>query len=166
MAQDIENKSQTPQGELQRYADPFKAMRSEMERVFDRFMPGRLGGWPDVFGSELRTALSPHVDVRDEKDELVIEAELPGIAEKDVEITFADGLLSIKGEKKSEREENKDNYRLQERSFGSFQRSFRVPDSVDEERIKAVFDKGVLRITMTKKPHAVRKEKKIAIGKG
>jgi HSP20 family protein len=77
-----------------------------------------------------------------------------------------DGVLSLKGEKKSERDEKKDTYHRIERSYGSFERSFELPDSADEEHIKAEFNKGVLRVVIPKRPEAVKAEKKIPIGKG
>jgi HSP20 family protein len=91
---------------------------------------------------------------------------LPGIDEKDVEVLVRDGVLSLKGEKKSERDEKKDNYHLVERSYGSFERSFQLPDSADEAQIKADFNKGVLRVVVPKRAEAVKTEKKIPIGKG
>jgi len=75
------------------------------------------------------------------------------------------GVLSLKGEKKSERDEKKDTYHLVERSYGSFERSFELPDSIDEEQIKADFNKGVLRVVVPKRPEAVKATKKIPIGK-
>ena len=90
----------------------------------------------------------------------------PGIDEKDIEILVRDGVLTLKGQKKSERDEKKENYHLVERSYGSFERSFRLPDSIDEAQIKADFNKGVLRIVVPKRAEAVKSEKKIPIGKG
>jgi HSP20 family protein len=75
-------------------------------------------------------------------------------------------MLLLKGEKKSERDEKKDTYHLIERSYGSFQRSFRLPDSADEENIAADFNKGVLRIVVPKRAEAVKREKNIPVGKG
>ena len=75
-------------------------------------------------------------------------------------------MLSLKGEKKSERDEKKDTYHLVERSYGSFERSFRLPESADQEKIAADFSKGVLRVVVPKRPEAVKAEKKIPIGKG
>jgi HSP20 family protein len=76
-----------------------------------------------------------------------------------------DGVLSLKGEKKFERDEKKETYHLTERSYGAFERMFRLPDSADEDKIKANFEKGVLRIVVPKRPEAVAAEKKIQIQK-
>lgn len=108
----------------------------------------------------------PSIDVRETETEFVVEAELPGMDEKDVSVTLNNGILTLKGEKKSEREEKKDDYHLMERSYGSFQRSFRVADAVDADKVNASFDKGVLTVTMPKRPEAVKTEKRIPIGKG
>jgi HSP20 family protein len=86
--------------------------------------------------------------------------------EKNVEVKFADGLLTIKGEKREKKEEKKKDYHLSERSYGSFQRSFTVPDGVDADKIDATFKDGVLTVTLPKTPEAQRKEKQIAIKKG
>jgi HSP20 family protein len=108
----------------------------------------------------------PDVDVHENDKEIVFEADLPGIDEKNVAITLRDGILSLKGEKKSERDERKDTYHLMERSYGSFERSFQLPDTIDEDRIKADFSKGVLRVVVPKRPEAVKTPKTISIGKG
>jgi HSP20 family protein len=86
--------------------------------------------------------------------------------EKDIDVKFADGVLTIKGEKKEEREEKKKDYYLSERRFGSFQRSFRVPEGVDADKIDASFKNGVLTVMLPKSAEAQKREKKIAIKKG
>jgi HSP20 family protein len=103
--------------------------------------------------------------VRETDTELVVEAELPGMDEKDVSVTLNNGVLTLKGEKKSEREEKKDNCHLMERSYGSFQRSFQVADTIDADKVKAAFEKGVLKVTLPKRPEAVKAEKRIPIGR-
>ena len=144
-----------------RTGDIFDTMRHEMNRLFDSFDRGG-SGWPSLLrGTSGATSLD--IDVRDDGKCLVIEADIPGVEEKDVSVTLADGLLTISGEKKTEREEKKDNYVLSERSFGSFRRSLRLPDSIDESKVEAHFDKGVLKITAPKKPDAVKSERKIEI---
>jgi HSP20 family protein len=75
------------------------------------------------------------------------------------------GVLTLQGEKKSEREEKKDDYHLMERSYGGFQRSFRVPDTIDADKAKASFEKGVLKVAIPKRAEAVKAEKRIPIGK-
>jgi len=103
----------------------FEDMRDEMNRVLQRFE----GGWPHWAASATRwpaaNVVVPEFDVHDNDKEIIVEAELPGVDEKDVTVTFDNGYLTIKGEKKVEREEKKENYYLAERSFGSFQRSLR-----------------------------------------
>jgi HSP20 family protein len=108
----------------------------------------------------------PAVDVAETAKGYEITAELPGIEEKNVEVKYADGTLSIKGEKKDEREEKKENYYLSERNYGSFQRSFRVPDGVDTDKVEASFKNGVLTVMLPKTPEAQKKEKRIEIKQG
>ena len=143
----------------------FSAIREEMDRVFERFS----SGWPGMgelslrgFGSD---QMPLNLDVHDDGKSLTIEADLPGIDEKDVELTLSNGVLSIKGERKSEREEKKADYYVSERSYGSFHRSLRLPEGVDESSLKASFEKGVLKIVAQKKPEALKPEKRIEIGK-
>ena len=89
-------------------------------------------------------AAVPAVDIAETDKAYEITAELPGMDEKNIEVKFADGVLTIRGEKKDEKEEKKKDYYLSERSYGSFQRSFQVPDGVDTDKIEATFKKGVL----------------------
>ncbi len=163
MAQEI-NKSETESAPAPRYSDPFSVLRSEMDRVFDAFL-GRGFGLPSLQRPGGDQAVMPSIDVCETENEVVVEAELPGMDEKDVTVTLSGGILTLKGEKKSEREEKKDDYHLTERSYGSFQRSFRVPEAVDQEQVTASFDKGVLKVTMQKRPDAGPSEKRIPIGK-
>lgn len=162
MAQEI-RQSEPATPSTQKPADPFGAMRAEMDRVFDSFLGRRSGGFPALFGESDTAMVMPKVDVRENGDAITVEAELPGMEEKDVDVTLRDGILTIKGEKKSERTTKEDDYHMSERSYGSFQRSFRVPDSVDNENISAKLEKGVLHITLPKRPEAVKAEKKIPI---
>jgi HSP20 family protein len=166
MAQEIK-KPETSGSVARRYRDPFAEMRAEMDRVFDNFVGGSLFGRPSLPSRAETTAMAGcDIDIRENDKEIVVEAELPGIDEKDVQVSVRDGVLSLKGEKKSERDEKKDTYHLVERSYGSFERSFSLPDSADQDNITADFNKGVLRIVIPKRAEAVKAEKKIAIGKG
>ena len=147
-----------------RSGDVFDTMRQEMNRLIDSFDRG-LGSWPGLLQGRSGTPASFDIDIRDEGQAIVVEADVPGMAEKDISVTLSNGVLTIAGEKKSEREEKKDNYYLSERSFGSFKRSLRLPDTIDEEKIEAHIENGVLRIRAAKKPEAVNSERKIEIGK-
>ena len=110
--------------------------------------------------------LTPHMDVKETDKEIVVETELPGIDEKDVSLALKDGVLTIRGEKKHEVDEEKENYRIMERRYGSFQRSLRLPDTVDEDKIEATFNNGVLKVSLPKRPEAIGKHRKIPIKKG
>src|SRR5690349_2513728 len=126
MAQEIK-KQETIGGAASRYRDPFTEMRAEMDRIFDNFLgPNFFARWPLVSRSGPSRISAPTVDIHENDKEFVFEAELPGIDEKDVQVTIRNGVLSVKGEKKSEQDEKKDTYHLVERSYGSFERSFRL----------------------------------------
>jgi HSP20 family protein len=150
-------------GKVARPTDVFGAMREEMDRLLGRFERG----WPAMPGRMFESdAMVPSLDVHDDGKQLTIEADLPGVDEKDVTVTLANGLLTIKGEKKSEREEKDKSYYLAERSYGAFERSLRLPDTIDESRLEARFEKGVLKVSAPKKPEAIKAEKRIEIRKG
>jgi HSP20 family protein len=142
--------------------EPFTSLRRDMERLFEDF--SRDVGWgpPGTAGM----AMAPHIDVSETDSEIKLEAELPGVDEKDVEIVLEDGRLTIKGEKKLEKEEKKQDYYLHERSYGAFARSISLPFDADPDQIKATFAKGVLTVTVPKPPEVRAKQKKIPIGKG
>lgn len=131
---------------LTRY-DPFRDMarlQDEMSRLFDE----RLVGSPESMG------WTPACDVFEDGDEVVIRAALAGVSPKDVDIRFENGVLTLKGERKMEREERKDNYHRVEMSYGSFTRSFALPATVDPEKIRAESKDGVLSIHLPKKAEA------------
>ncbi len=157
---------------------PLLDLRHRIDDLFDDFTEGwrlpsvRRHPWsPDTLAdfpslSTLQGDLADiKFDVADSDDAIEISAELPGMDEKDVDLSLSNGVLTIKGEKKTETEEKKKDYYCRERRFGSFVRSFRVPDSVDEAKIKASFDKGVLEIALPKKSEAKAKTKKISVSK-
>ena len=158
--------TKSPETSVSRPRDLFTAMRDEMDRVFEQFERG-FPRWPSVFrrGNGDVAVMVPEFDVRENTNAITIEAELPGVDEKDVSVTMANGMLTIKGEKKQQKEEKTENYYLAERSYGAFERSLRLPDTIDETKVEAKFDKGVLKITAAKKPEAVKAERKIEIKK-
>ena len=152
---------------------PFESLRREVDRLFEDF---QLGSWRSPFGrsvfdvqpfwrGEISWGKAPAVDIVDKGNAYEITAELPGMDESNIDVKFADGTLTIKGEKRDEKEEKKKEYCLSERRYGSFQRSFGVPDGVDADKIEANFKNGVLTVTLPKTPQAQRSEKKIAIKK-
>ena len=155
--------AKTADTSLARARGVFGAMRDEMDRMFERFDDDR-PRWPGV----LRRAggastVVPELDVHENSKSVVVEAELPGVEEKDVTVTLANGCLTIEGEKRDQREEQGETYYRSERSFGAFERCLRMPDTIDENKVEARFDKGVLRITAAKKPDAVKAERRIEI---
>lgn len=139
--------------------DPFGALRQEIDRVFEDF-----GRWPMMSLSKFTTA-TPKLNVSETDQALEVEAELPGMDEKDVEVIFRDNVLTLRGEKKSEREEKKKDFHVMERSYGAFSRSIPLPFDADPGSIKAEFDKGVLRLTIPKPKDLVTKTVKIDIQK-
>jgi HSP20 family protein len=146
-----------------RQRDVFSAMRDEMDRMFERFEHG-WPRWPTLPRRDVAMTV-PELDVHESSNSIVVEAELPGVDEKDVTVTLANGVLTIKGEKRQEKEEKGASYYMAERSFGSFERSIQLPDSVDEAKVEAKFDKGVLKVTAAKKPEAVKAQRRIEIKK-
>ncbi len=164
MAQEIKKNDQPDRLTPTTPADPFQSMRSEVDRIFDTFLGRRFGDSPRLFQSQVMP-VTPSIDVAENETAIRIEAELPGMKEDEVNVSLKDGVLTIQGEKKSERDETKDDVHLTERSYGRFQRSFGVPDSVDQDQIEAKMDNGVLHISLPKRPDAVQSEKKIPIGK-
>jgi HSP20 family protein len=150
---------------------PFETLRREVDRLFDNFGGGF---WPSPFRRstfdiepfwrrETAWTAVPAVDVAESEKGYEITAELPGMDEKNIEVKLVNGTLTIKGEKQEEKEEKKKDYYLNERRFGSFERSFAVPESVDETKIEAPFKKGVLMLTLPKKAEAQTPAKKIEV---
>ncbi|NJO32321.1 MAG: Hsp20/alpha crystallin family protein [Rhodospirillales bacterium] len=154
--------ARAPETTVGRPRDIFSAMRGEMDRMFERFEHG-LPRFPHLFRADKGSVMLPELDVRENATTITVEAELPGVEEKDISVTLSNGILSIKGEKKQDKEEKAENYYLAERSYGAFERSLQLPDSVDETKVDAKFDNGVLKITATKRPEAVKAQRKIEI---
>lgn len=150
---------------------PFESLRREVDRLFDDFhaFDFRLPSTRSLFGHELpspRSAdwpVAPAMDLVEKDKEYEITAELPGLDEKNVEITLSNHTLTIKGEKQEKKEEKDKDYYLSERRYGSFQRSFHVPEGVDADKIDASFTKGVLTVKLPKTAEAQKAEKKITV---
>jgi len=135
-------------------SDPFFSLQSQINRLFNEDFLPTTKEFNDV---------TPSIDVVESEKEIKVKAELPGIKEDDVDVSISQNYLSIKGEKKDEHENTEDNYIFRESSYGSFQRSFSLPDNVDGNKSEAEFKKGVLTITIPKKDSPENKVKKIKI---
>lgn len=150
---------------VSRPRDFFESMRDEMNRMLGTFDLNR-NEWPMMLSARAgEDLIAPQFDVHESDSDITIEAEIPGVDEKDVNVTFANGVLTVKGEKKAEHEEKKKNYYVSERSYGSFERAIRLPATVDDGKIAAHIDKGVLKITAGKRANAAPAERKIEIKK-
>lgn len=150
---------------MQRYeGDPFVAFRQEMNRLMEGFFEDM---WmPSLWREERLTTFTPRIDVTDNDTELVVTAELPGVDPQDVEITVTGNALTLKGEKKSEREEKDEgrNYYRLERSYGAFSRQIQLPpDVVDVDQVDASYHNGVLTIRLPKLAPAQSVVKKIEV---
>jgi len=170
MAEPQKSPIKTEQAPAPRAWHPLETLQREVDRIFDDFTRGtwrwpfmRQGRLEPLWRGELGWAASPAVDIAERDDAYEITAELPGMDEKDIELTVSEGTLTIKGEKSEEKEEKKKDYYVSERRYGSFQRSFGLPDGVDPDKIEAAFKKGVLTITLPKTPEAQKAKKKIAV---
>ena len=134
---------------------PFRELarlEREMEEMF-----GRLPSWP----WSRERGWAPAVDMIDEDDRIVVRADLPGLDEKDIEVTVHDGMLTVRGERKAEKEEKKEGYYYNERSYGMFSRTLPLPAAVEADKVKATFKKGVLEVHLPKAKEA--QDKKIEI---
>lgn len=150
---------------------PFESLRQEVDRLFEDF---DRGFWRFPFGRSMLEVepfwkrepswgATPAVDIVEKDDAYEVKVDLPGIDEKAVEVKLTDDSLTIKGEQQEEKEEKKKDYYLRERHFGSFERSFALPEGVDRERIEAGFRKGVLTVTLPKKAEARKAARKIEV---
>ena len=150
---------------------PLESLRREIDQLFDDF---GLGTWRSPLRRSLfdmdplrraKAAFSgtPAVDVTETENDYQVTAELPGMDEKNIEVKIANGILTIWGHKREEKEEKKKDYYVRERSFGSFERAFPVPDGVDLDKVDASFKKGVLTVTLPKTAEAQKAERKITV---
>jgi HSP20 family protein len=141
--------------------DPFGSLFREVQKTFEDFSRrSPLAG----LGSDM---LAPRIDIAESKDAIDLTAELPGVDEKDVDVTLADGVLTIRGQKKAERDEkDKDkNWHVVERSYGSFSRTISLPFDPDSAKVEAKFEKGVLHINLPKPAEVAKKQQKIEVKK-
>lgn len=165
---------QGARGAMAPFWRPLETLRREVDRIFEDFDRGgwhlpfrrstfdlepfwrRDGGWSGA----------PAVDIVERNDAYELAIELPGMEEKDIEVTLSDGDLTIRGERQGGKEEKTAEYCLRERHFGAFQRSFALPDGVDATRIEASFARGVLHVVLPKTPEARKAERRIEVKAG
>ncbi len=150
---------------------PFADLRRQVDRLFDDFLWGSLGLRPgrNVFDmepfwrGELSWGKAPAVDVAQGHDGYEVTAELPGMEASNIEVKFADGVLTIEGEKREDTKEKRKEYYMAERRYGSFHRSLRLPNGVDANKIAARLKNGILTVTLPTSVHGQKSEKKIAV---
>jgi HSP20 family protein len=136
-------------------------LHRELDRFFEGFLQGR---WPaSMLDTWAAGDLNPSIDLTEDDKAYHVSAELPGMDQADVDVSFSDGLLTISGEKKQEQEEKDKDFYRRERSYGAFRRSLAIPGTVDEAKIDATFRKGVLKIQLPKTKEAQKKARKIAV---
>jgi HSP20 family protein len=150
-----ENKAQVPATRASREWDPFLAMRDLLRwDPFREIAPT----WPSLEG----ITFAPAFEVKETKEAFVFTADLPGVADKDLQVQLSDNRLSISGKRESEKTEQGDTYYTSERSYGSFTRSFTLPEGVDRDKLRAELKNGVLSVTAPKRPEAQPKKISIA----
>jgi HSP20 family protein len=126
----------------------FGAMKKEIDRLFDQFWPGEFPALP-AFGG-----WAPALDISETKDTVVVKAEVPGMAPQDIQLSLSGEVLTLKGEKKQEKEEKDEHHYRTERSYGAFARAIRLPAAVDAAKVTATFKNGLLTVTLPKAPAA------------
>ncbi|CAI8906969.1 Hsp20/alpha crystallin family protein [Pseudomonas serboccidentalis] len=150
---------------------PLEKLRQQVDHLFEDFNRGSglspfgrgLFDTEPLWRRELHGFNMPAVDISEKDKSYEITAELPGMDQKNIEIKLSNGSLIIKGEKKEDKEEKRKGYHLSERHYGSFERVFTLPKGVDAEKIDASFAKGVLSISLPKKPEALKADKVVPI---
>jgi HSP20 family protein len=137
----------------------FATLQDRMNRLFrDSFSA-------DPQDQSLSTsAFAPPVDVYEDEHNITLKIEVPGIDEKDIDVRIENNTLTVHGERKFEKEEKEENFRRVERQYGSFTRSFTLPTTVDAEKVSAIYDKGILKISLAKKAEAKPKQIKVSVG--
>jgi len=141
--------------------DVFSSLHREIDRVFDQFHSNE--NWPLSALTSDNGKLAPRVNISETEKEIEVTAELPGVDEKEIDVSLTDDLLTIKGEKKSETEKTEKDFRVFECTYGSFERTMRLPCEVNNDKIDAKFKNGVLTITLPKSHSAKAKTKKIKV---
>src|SRR5712692_4050541 len=140
----------------------FSTMQDRMNRMNRLFRESYSPEGPEE--ALTTTSFAPPVDIYEDEHNITLKLEVPGIDEKDIDVRIENSTLTVHGERKFEKEEKEENFRRVERQYGSFTRSFTLPNTVDSEKVSANYDKGVLKITLAKKAEAKPKQIKVNVG--
>ena len=142
--------------------EPFREFATLQDRINRVFRDSYSGADRDE--ALTTSSFSPAVDVYEDEHKVTLKIEVPGIDEKDIDVQVENNVLTVHGERKIEKEEKEENYRRVERQYGSFTRTFNLPQTVDTESVSATYDKGVLKIALPKKAEAKPKQIKVNVG--
>ncbi len=141
--------------------EPFREFATLQDRINRVFRDSYSAGQDDSLST---SSFAPAVDVYEDEHKVSLKIEVPGIDEKDIDVRIENNTLTVHGERKIEKEEKEENYRRVERQYGSFTRTFTLPQTVDTENVSATYDKGVLKIALPKKAEAKPKQIKVSVG--
>jgi HSP20 family protein len=147
-----------PARELATWPSDLFGIQREMNKMFDNFFRGDVRD-----GDTALSAWTPAVDIAEHDNDYIVKVELPGVAKDDVKITLESNILTVRGEKKHEKETKEENYHRVERSFGSFQRSFTLPTTVKSDKIDAVYKDGILTVSLPKAEEAKPKQIEVKV---
>jgi len=142
--------------------DPYRELNTLQDRMNRLFNASFSNEGRDE--SLATSGFAPAVDVYEDEHNVTLKIEVPGIDEKDIDVRVENNILTVQGERKIEKEEKEENYRRIERQYGSFTRTFTLPNTVDTESASANYDKGVLKVTLAKKAEAKPKQIKVNVG--
>src|SRR5580704_12406399 len=142
--------------------EPFRELSTLQDRINRAFRESYREGGRDE--SLTASSFAPAVDVYEDEHNVTLKIEVPGVDEKDINVNLENNTLTVHGERKIEKEEKEENYRRVERQYGSFTRTFNLPQTVDTEAVSATYDKGVLSIALPKKAEAKPKQIKVSVG--
>jgi len=165
MAEKAKNKTRKTRALVSQRASSELRPWAELDRMFEDFLGRTLRPfWPERWWPSARTGFAtPAVDLYEEKDDIVVKAELPGMEKDNIEVNLSGNRLTIKGEKKEEEEVKKEGYYRSERSYGSFLRTLELPAEVQADKVKAAFQNGVLEIRLPKSEEAKKKEIQVKV---
>ncbi len=140
--------------------DPFREVQALQNRVNSLFRD-----FSESDSAMTTASFVPPVDIYEDEKKVLLKLEVPGIEEKDLDVSVENNTLTVKGERKLEKEEKEENFHRVERRYGSFFRAFTLPPTVDTEHVKADYHNGILKLELTKKPEAQPKQIKVNVGK-